>query len=142
MEKLQIGEIKPGKSKVKANDQNVQKLRATQVFEGIVLEKPEVKPHRMTTRLDSVLKTPVLKLRSRSVIKALESESSEVDHAPVISDHTVSSTEVMHNRFTSVKRNASPLHSTMKFMSLAEQVQHFHKDTPDRFRSKPKKSRK
>lgn len=139
LEKLQIGEIKPGKSKVRANDQNVQKVRATQLFEGIVLEKPEVKPHRMTTRLDSVLKTPVLKLRSRSVPKPLDnSDSSETDHAPVISDQTVTSTGIVHNRFTAVKRNASPLNSTRKFMSLAEQVQHFHKDTPDRFRSKPK----
>lgn len=73
LEKLQIGEIKPGKSKVRATDQNVQKMRATQVFEGIVIEKPEPKPHRMTTRLDSVLKTPILKLRSRSVPKPLDS---------------------------------------------------------------------
>lgn len=121
-------------------------LRATQLFDGLVLEKQDPKPHRMTTRLDAILKTPVLKLRNRSIQKQLEtsfdSEASETqpsEATKIISDNAVSSSGIVANRTVAVKRNASPLNSTRKFMSLAEQVQHFHKDTPDRFRSRPKK---
>lgn len=37
-----------------------------------------------------------------------------------------------------IKRKGSPLSGSKKFVSLAERIQHFHFDTPDRFRSNPK----
>ncbi|KAL0273481.1 UNVERIFIED_CONTAM: hypothetical protein PYX00_006135 [Menopon gallinae] len=37
-----------------------------------------------------------------------------------------------------VKRKGSPLSANKKFVSLAERIQHFHLDTPDRFRTIPK----
>lgn len=36
-----------------------------------------------------------------------------------------------------MKRNTSPLSNPRKFISLAEQVEHFYRNTPERFRSKP-----
>lgn len=39
-----------------------------------------------------------------------------------------------------MKRKASPICNSRKFISLAEQIQHFYYDTPDRFKSKPTKN--
>lgn len=44
--------------------------RKTHIFEGIEIQKSPLKKHSMFTRLDSQLKTPILKLRNRCITKS------------------------------------------------------------------------
>ncbi|EEB12206.1 conserved hypothetical protein [Pediculus humanus corporis] len=91
------------------------------------------KSHHMITRLD------VINNRLDS-----DSPSSEINVTNTKDTNpSASNKKVIHKipkavNFNKMKRAASPLASTKKFISLAEQVEHFY-DTPDRFRSRPNK---
>lgn len=84
--------------------------------EGIEIELPRIKHHAMITRLDELEHTPVLGLRSRSVVKS----------------------EYKYEHIKSGSQDCLMLDkSSYKFMSIAEKVRNFFNNTPPRFRSKP-----
>uniref|UniRef100_A0A0K8SVS7 Targeting protein for Xklp2 n=1 Tax=Lygus hesperus TaxID=30085 RepID=A0A0K8SVS7_LYGHE len=96
------------------NDKKEVEKLASQMFEGIRLEPPTPeKTHPMMTRQDVAVKTPTLSLRNRQVIR----------------------NSMKRMRIQSPSTKQPPV----KFIALAEQVQHFFNDTPPRFRRSPRK---
>lgn len=85
-------------------------------FDGIILpmNSEKDKEHAMMTRQDKVIKTPVMELRTRQIVR----EAKKRKASPKLED-------VCFNR-----KQAS------KFMTLAEKIMHFHEDTPPRFKTK------
>lgn len=84
--------------------------------EGIELELPRVKHHAMITRLDELESTPKIDLRTRSVVKS----GYKYEHIKPGSQDNLKLDK-----------------SSKKYMSIAEKVRNFFKNTPPRFHSKP-----
>lgn len=91
----------------------VSKKGKRSLFDGIVLDVSQDKQHSMVTRQDTEEHTPKLTLRSRSVNRSFMSD-------------------------TTRKRKGSPVvnGNINKYVSLAEGILHFQKDTPERFHTK------
>lgn len=90
----------------------VSKRGKQSLFEGILIDVPQDKQHSMITRHDINERTPKLSLRTRSINRSVLSNFRKRKGSPIING------------------NAS------KYVSLAEGVLHFEKDTPERFHTK------
>ncbi|KAK6623615.1 hypothetical protein RUM43_009467 [Polyplax serrata] len=121
LEKLSLTEPKSVKYKTP--------LKNTEILNKALLVSNKRKSHHMITRLDIVNhRTPH--------VSSVAVHSEKDNCLPVCNiQKNFPATQLA----LKMKRNASPVHSARKFISLAEQVEHFHKDTPERYRTKPNK---
>ncbi|KAL1124463.1 hypothetical protein AAG570_001089 [Ranatra chinensis] len=123
-----IPEIKIEKVGDEEKVEDEKKVEDNTVLEevGIIVRATPGKKHSMVTRMDIHVNTPIRQLRSREVVLP----------RPGTRKRKAVASPCFSTTSTNLDTTWRPVLKAKKMMTLAEEIYHFHKDTPPRFRTK------